>query len=1156
LSGTASVADYQTALRSVTYSDSNGASRATRSRTISFQVDDGLSGHNLSNTASRAISVTPNSPPTAGAVSASTDKNTATDINVLASAGDPDGDTLSVVAVDNTGTKGSVSINPNNTIHYDPTGRFSGLLVGQTATDTFGYTVSDGYTTASATVTVTVSGANNPPVLANIETSTLQYEAGTPAVPVTSALTVTSPDTTTLAGATVTISSGFTASEDSLSFTNQNGITGSYNASTGVLTMSGTASVADYQSALQSVAFSDPNGASPTTGDRVISFQVDDGLSTGNLSNVASRTISVNPNSPPIAGSVSAATDKHTATDINVLASASDPDGDAVTVTGVDTTGTKGTVSINPNNTIHYDPNGQFNGLAAGQTATDTFGYTVSDGFHTTTGTVTVTINGVNDPPVLSNIETSTLQYGAGAPGIAITSSLTVSDDDSATLASATVTISSGFASSEDVLSFTNQNGITGSYNTTTGVLTLTGTASVANYQTALQSVTYSDSNGTSPTTGDRVISFQVDDGLGGGNPSNVASRTITVNPNTPPTAVNDSASTDKHTATDINVLANDSDPDGDVLSVTAVNTTGTIGSVSINPNNTIHYDPNGQFNGLTQGQTATDTFSYTISDGHTTATANVTVTINGVNDPPVLANIETSPLSYRAQDPAVAITSSLTISDDDDATMGGATVSITSGFSSGSDVLSFTSQNGITGSYNSATGVLTLSGNASIANYQTALQSVEFFTSDNSVSPASRTISFAVTDSVGATSTGTAQRVINVSEANQPPTAVNQSYTAVGNTPLGVGTTPTAPAATTSGSVLNGDSDPDSGGSISVTGNTTPGHGTVIMNADGTFTYTPNAGFSGTDSFTYTITDSDDPLNPKSATATVTITVGPVVWYVDNSKVAAGTGQSTSPFNTLAAANSAAGANSIIFLYQGNATYTGGVSMKSGEDLWGQPFGLTVDGFSLVAAGGSTPTITNSGGDGIDLAENADVEAVNVSSPSGNGIAANGVSDATVGTTDAVAVSGAGGDGIHISGGTGTLNFAGASVTGSTGHSVSVSGHTLPGQRVHPGELHGLGQWQPRDHVGRGRGRARLLPERDRFPGWPDRHRLDLELNDHRLGGRQRDHQRQQRHAEPHGHGKHVQQQQCRGRQRRDPCRRQRLDQRDRQRNRLDVHQ
>src|SRR5260370_23773445 len=105
---------------------------------------------------------------------------------------------------------------------------------------------------------------------------------------------------------------------------------------------------------------------------------------------------------------------------------------------------------------------------------------------------------------------------------------------------------------------------------------------------------------------------------------------------------------------------------------------------------------------------------------------------------------------------------------------MGSATVSITSGFSATNDLLSFSNQNGITGSYDAATGVLTLSGTASLASYQAALRSVQFSTTDNSASPAARIVSFTVTDSVGATSTGTSQRTINVSQANQPPVLAN----------------------------------------------------------------------------------------------------------------------------------------------------------------------------------------------------------------------------------------------------------------------------------------------------------------------------------------------------------------------------------------------
>ena len=66
-----------------------------------------------------------------------------------------------------------------------------------------------------------------------------------------------------------------------------------------------------------------------------------------------------------------------------------------------------------------------------------------------------------------------------------------MTDVDNTNLASATVSITANFVTGEDVLGFTNQNGITGSYNAATGVLTLTGSATVANYQTALRSVTY-----------------------------------------------------------------------------------------------------------------------------------------------------------------------------------------------------------------------------------------------------------------------------------------------------------------------------------------------------------------------------------------------------------------------------------------------------------------------------------------------------------------------------------------------------------------------------------------------------------------------------------------------------------------------------------------
>jgi VCBS repeat-containing protein len=107
---------------------------------------------------------------------------------------------------------------------------------------------------------------------------------------------------------------------------------------------------------------------------------------------------------------------------------------------------------------------------------------------------------------------------------------------------------------------------------------------------------------------------------------------------NDPPTAVDDSGTgfrTDRASAfTTASVLGNDSDPEGDPLTVQSFDTTGTLGLVTSNGDGTFDYDPNGQFDYLSEGQSATDTFAYTISDGEFTDTATVTITVTGEPDP------------------------------------------------------------------------------------------------------------------------------------------------------------------------------------------------------------------------------------------------------------------------------------------------------------------------------------------------------------------------------------------------------------------------------------------------------------------------------------------------------------------------------------------
>ena len=213
---------------------------------------------------------------------------------------------------------------------------------------------------------------------------------------------------------------------------------------------------------------------------------------------------------------------------------------------------------------------------------------------------------------------------------------------------------------------FVDQLGISGSYDTGTGVLTLTGTASVADYQTALQSIKY---RGTSD------------------NPS--ASKTV----------------------------------------------------------------------------------EFTVNDGELDSiAATKDIAVTGVNDKPVLATTNTA-LSYSENAGAVAVDPGITANDVDSANLQGATVQITGNFSLGEDRLAFTDQNGITGFYDSETGTLTLTGSASVADYQTALSSVTYESTSNNPSTATRTVTFRADD--GASSDNLSDPVtrdINVTASNDAP--------------------------------------------------------------------------------------------------------------------------------------------------------------------------------------------------------------------------------------------------------------------------------------------------------------------------------------------------------------------------------------------------
>ncbi len=154
-------------------------------------------------------------------------------------------------------------------------------------------------------------------------------------------------------------------------------------------------------------------------------------------------------------------------------------------------------------------------------TANRTITVTAYDGVvDSIVATTTITVSATNDAPTLSNIEANPLPYVPKGPATIITSTLSLGDPDSATLTGATIRITAG-QQNGDVLSFADKGNISGSYNPATGILTLTGTDSVANYQDALRSVTYVSSDKRSVP---RTVSFQVNDGTA---PSNTVTRTI-----------------------------------------------------------------------------------------------------------------------------------------------------------------------------------------------------------------------------------------------------------------------------------------------------------------------------------------------------------------------------------------------------------------------------------------------------------------------------------------------------------------------------------------------------------------------------------------------------------------------------------------------------
>ncbi|NJM16728.1 MAG: DUF2341 domain-containing protein [Bacteroidales bacterium] len=111
-------------------------------------------------------------------------------------------------------------------------------------------------------------------------------------------------------------------------------------------------------------------------------------------------------------------------------------------------------------------------------------------------------------PPEILNLEGANLLYNEGLGELNISAALTITDTDDVNMESAIIALTNNYEINEDSLCFDNAGGITGSWDNANGILTLTGSASVAAYQAAIRSVRYLNANNDFPASGTRTLSI------------------------------------------------------------------------------------------------------------------------------------------------------------------------------------------------------------------------------------------------------------------------------------------------------------------------------------------------------------------------------------------------------------------------------------------------------------------------------------------------------------------------------------------------------------------------------------------------------------------------------------------------------------------------
>ncbi|WP_153161663.1 VCBS domain-containing protein [Zoogloea sp. 1C4] len=675
---------------------------------------------------------------------AATNEDVPVTFAVLGNDSDPDGDTVTVTGATVDPTKGTVVVNPDGTLTFNPAANVNGPVA-------ITYTIADGHGgTTTATATVNIAPIADPAILG---TGTGTVKEDTPAqTSASGTLSIVDPDAGQAA------------------FQPQTNTAGTYGSFSVAASGAWTYAIDNTKPVVQALK----EGETKT---ETFTVQSIDGTPTTVTINV------VGTNDGPVANPDTASTNEDVPVTFAVLGNDSDPDGDTLTVTGATVDPTKGTVTVNPDGTLSFTPAANVNGPV-------TITYTIADGHGgTTTATATVNIAPIADPAILGT--------GTG----------TVKEDTPAqTTASGTLSIIDPDAGQA---AFQPQTNVAGTYGTFSVATTGAWTYTVDNTKPVVQAL----KEGESKTETFTVQSID-------GTPTTVTINVVGTNDG--PVANPDTASTNEDVPVTFAVLGNDSDPDGDTLTVTGATVDPTKGTVSVNPDGTLSFTPAANVNGPVA-------ITYTIADGHGgTTTATATVNIAPIADPAILG---TGTGTVKEDTPAqTTATGTLSIVDPD------------------AGQAAFQPQTNVAGTYGTFSVATTGAWTYTVDNTKPVVQALK--------EGETRTETFTVQSIDGTTTTVT----INVVGTNDGPVANPDTASTNEDVPVTF-------------AVLGNDSDPD-GDSLTVTGATVdPTKGTVTVNPDGTLTFNPAANVNGPVTITYTISDG----HGGTTTATATVNIAPI---------------------------------------------------------------------------------------------------------------------------------------------------------------------------------------------------------------------------------------------------------------------------------------